>query len=184
MLIFCLWSPPEWGASEKCDIDKIIVFQFNVLIFWKTRSHNLFYNIEFANKTGANQNFAFLSPFVCQYPVGHVYECLISPLRPVRYSLFDNSLFTLKSTIKLNINPNINTTMDSDSDDYCDIAEEVIEDDIVETHQEPVNNNNGHRGADIEWLEMARFENSEMYKNSEYFKDTKDFFSKLCLIEC
>ena len=73
--------------------------------------------------------------------------------------------------------PNINTTMDSDSDDYCDIAEEVIEDDIVDTHQEPVNNNNGHRGADIEWLEMARFETSEMYKDSEYFKDTEDFFT-------
>ena len=66
---------------------------------------------------------------------------------------------------------------DSDSDVYMDIAE-VAEEEDVEMSEEPANNNNGRaRGPDIDWVEVATFSNTELFKESEYFKDTKELLT-------
>ena len=65
---------------------------------------------------------------------------------------------------------------DSD-EDYIDIGEEVdIEDDTEESVGLPEKNGKS-RGKDIEWIEIARYEDKAAYENSTYFLDIKKYFT-------
>ena len=64
---------------------------------------------------------------------------------------------------------------DSDSD-YIDIAEDVL-DNEVENTDDRLQRKGKRRGADIDWVEIARFSKSDKYEESEYFKDIQEIFT-------
>ena len=64
---------------------------------------------------------------------------------------------------------------DSDSD-YIDIVEDVLDDQVENTDDRPQRKGK-RRGADIDWVEIARFSKSDKYEESEYFKDIKKMFT-------
>ena len=68
--------------------------------------------------------------------------------------------------------------MSSSDDDYVDIGEVTshVDDECSDEVVTSEKSGNG-RGKDIEWVEIARFNDKAEYENSHYFLDIKKYFT-------
>ena len=64
---------------------------------------------------------------------------------------------------------------DNDSD-YIDIAEDVLDNEVENTGDRPQRKGK-RRGADIDWVEIARLSKSDKHEELEYFKDIQEIFT-------
>lgn len=63
-------------------------------------------------------------------------------------------------------------------EDYVDVGENVLSDDINDNLETAAERTNGKkRGKDIEWLEVERFNDKSCYENSAFFLDIKTNFT-------
>ena len=66
--------------------------------------------------------------------------------------------------------------MSDSDDDYIDIGEVEVENDVEESESGVQEKSSNGRGKDIEWIEMARFKDKAAYETSLYFLDIRGVF--------